>query len=276
MKPYWSCPQGDIYCADAADVLGELDAGSFSVCVTSPPYNMRVAFLDAVRGEQATTGDDRDLLKIQLRHVLWALGDVMEPEASIFWNFASPCDDPLLAFEVVADAAPVWRVQNAIHWIKSVSIDGRGSFGHIQPINSGRFLSQAHEYLWHLTRDGAVSINRKAIGVPYEDPANAQRWAAGADGLRCRGNVWHVPYETRQGEAEHPAAFPDRLVEMCLRLHGLDRIERVLDPFAGSGTTLRVAAGLGLRYTGIDIDEGCCRLMTERFAQQSLFAEVPV
>lgn len=47
----------------------------------------------------------------------------------------------------------------------------------------------------------------------------------------------------------------------------------ILDPFAGSGTTLRVAKDLGMRSVGIEINEGFCRIAANRCAQESLFHE---
>lgn len=44
----------------------------------------------------------------------------------------------------------------------------------------------------------------------------------------------------------------------------------VLDPFAGSGTTLLVARSLGRRSVGVELNEGYCQLITSRTQQLSL------
>jgi site-specific DNA-methyltransferase (adenine-specific) len=115
-----------------------------------------------------------------------------------------------------------------------------------------------------------VALDRLAIGVPYQDKSNIGRWSAAKADLRCRGNTWLIPYETiqnRAAERPHPASFPVRLPEMCIRLHGVNRVRTVLDPFLGIGSTAIAAVKLGKSVAGYEIDpqffETACRRVTE-------------
>jgi site-specific DNA-methyltransferase (adenine-specific) len=161
------------------------------------------------------------------------------------------------------------RLQNIIHWIKSIAIDRTSAgaaagltrdlaIGHYKPINSERFVNDCHEFIFHLTPQGATGLDRLALGVPYQDQSNVARWRSAAEGVRCRGNTWFIPYETiqrRDRDRPHPATFPTRLPEQCLRLHGLKRIQVAMDPFTGLGSTAVACARLGINFIGADIDE---------------------
>jgi len=59
------------------------------------------------------------------------------------------------------------------------------------------------------------------------------------------------------------------LARRCVRLSTWPD-EVVLDPFAGSGTTLLAARQLGRRAVGIEASERYCQLAARRLAQRSL------
>lgn len=73
------------------------------------------------------------------------------------------------------------------------------------------------------------------------------------------------------GKREHPTQKPLSLFRWCVELV-VPRPLRLVDPFMGSGTALRVAKDLGLRAVGIDRVERYCEVAARRLAQEVLFA----
>jgi DNA modification methylase len=78
-----------------------------------------------------------------------------------------------------------------------------------------------------------------------------------------------VIFEGLTGCAEatgHPTQKPLRLLKSLLRLR--DSPSVILDPFMGSGTTLRAAKDLGRKAIGIEIEERYCEIAARRMAQE--------
>jgi DNA modification methylase len=69
-------------------------------------------------------------------------------------------------------------------------------------------------------------------------------------------SVWELPVSRVKG---HPAPFPQKLAERLILLYSYTG-ELVLDPFAGTGTTLIAARLLGMRGIGYEISEEYCKL----------------
>lgn len=221
---------------------------SVDVCVTSPPYNIGVAY-----------GTHRDRMD-PAAFLAWmaavgaAVARVLAPDGALFLNVGGTGTQPWLPWEVARAFGAALRLQNHIVWVKSVAM-GDDTAGHFKPIRSPRFLNNNHEAVFHFTREGTAPIDRLAVGVPFKDKSNIARWGH-EDDRRCAGNVWFMPYRTvnsRRGKFGHPAGFPVELPLRCLRLHGRPGA-RVLDPFLGAGTTLVAAARLGMPGTGIELD----------------------
>jgi len=72
------------------------------------------------------------------------------------------------------------------------------------------------------------------------------------------------------GETGHPCAKPVRWMLWAVEKASL-QCEVVLDPFAGSGTTLAAAAVLGRRAIGIEIEERYCEIAAKRLSQRVMF-----
>ena len=258
-------PRGTLrfYLGDCLDVFAAVAEGCISAIVTSPPYNLGIQYRtyhDALPREQYLAWTDS---------WIQAARRVLAPDGSLFLNVGAKPTDPWTAMEVAQAARRHLHLQNTIHWIKSIAIDRDAAgaaadldrdlaVGHYKPINSPRFVNDCHEFIFHFTPDGRTPLDRLAIGVPYQDASNINRWQSSGDNLRCRGNTWFIPYDTiqsRDKERPHPATFPPRVPEYCFRLHGLARIGAAMDPFLGLGSTAVAAVRLGLDFIGVEMDE---------------------
>ena len=266
-KPYADVRRGRsrlrFFHADAVDILGALKTASVDAIVTSPPYNL------GIRYRSYDDGRPRAEYLRWTAEWIQAAKQVLAPEGSLFLNVGAKPTDPWTALDVAQAVRPHLELQNIIHWVKSIAIEkalaGTRSgltddlaVGHYKPINSGRFLNDCHEFVFHFSPEGATPLERTAIGVKYQDQSNVTRWHGAGSGLRCRGNTWFLPYDTiqsRDDERPHPATFPWRLPAYCLKLHGVKRIGLAVDPFLGLGSSAVACAKLGIDFAGIELDE---------------------
>lgn len=262
------------YNEDCVDGMSRrVSPNSVDVIVTSPPYNLGITY---------SSYDDTIS---RAEYLAWMDGwassakRALSEQGSLFLNIGSVPSDPLVPFQVLDIVRKHLKLQNAIHWVKSIAIqksdvgdypgvDRDISVGHYKPINSERFLNDCHEYIFHFTHRGDVRLDRLAVGVPYQDKSNLRRWRSARDDLHCRGNCWFIPYETiksRKGQRPHPATFPVKLAEMCIKLHGLERVRLVMDPFLGIGQSALAAMRVSADFVGFEIDpdyfsEACNRI----------------
>ena len=243
---------------DCLKGMAKLAEDSVDLVVTSPPYNLGIAY-----GKYSDRQDRQSYLRWCAQ---WAaeVRRVLKPNGSFFLNIGAAPSNPMLPHEIVLRLRDIFVLQNTIHWIKSISLPdkeiGWRSNGHFKPISSKRFLNDCHEYIFHFTKNGKVEIDRLALGVSYQDKSNIARWDhTGGKDLRCRGNTWFVPYETiqsREKERPHPATFPVELAEWCIKLHGVSRVQMMVDPFLGIGNSAIAAQRCGVKnFVGFEIDE---------------------
>lgn len=85
------------------------------------------------------------------------------------------------------------------------------------------------------------------------------------DGKGGRPNSYRDEQPNRD-HVDHPCPKPIKWMRWAVTRASRDG-ETVLDPFMGSGTTLRAAADLGRRAIGIEINEDYCRIAVERLRQ---------
>jgi site-specific DNA-methyltransferase (adenine-specific) len=268
-----------IICGDAAEVLRTLRSGTVALTVTSPPY-----FQHRDYGIAGQIGQEMTLTAYleRIGVVLSELLRITDEAGSCFFIVGDTYRNRkllLVPHRIALLAGEIgWTIRNDIIWSKKDPAPE-------SPRNRWR---AGHEHALFLSkRPSGYRFNADAVRVPYS-PATLRRWGAGQsyggkksqgrkhakdsrmrDGQTFRLNprgclpadVWSLPSSnTSDG---HYAAFPDQLIrpiiEACSNPGDL-----VLDPFAGSGTTCRVAISLGRRAVGIDLNPEYAAMASRR------------
>ncbi|KKM68999.1 hypothetical protein LCGC14_1455220 [marine sediment metagenome] len=114
---------------------------------------------------------------------------------------------------------------------------------------------------WHPTDAIRIQSQRQINGDSRANPAG-----------RVPGDVFDFPRVTgnsKQRRRWHPTQLHERLVERCIKMTTLPG-ERVLDPFGGTGTTLRVCKQISRECTLLEIDSFYC----EQIAKENALEQV--
>jgi site-specific DNA-methyltransferase (adenine-specific) len=90
-------------------------------------------------------------------------------------------------------------------------------------------------------------------------------WMSTGHGVYCRRDLSN---NAIANERAHPTQKPESLMRWCLGF--FPDAPLVLDPFMGSGTTLRAAKDLGRKAIGIEIEERYCEIAAKRLRQRVL------
>jgi DNA modification methylase len=124
---------------------------------------------------------------------------------------------------------------------------------------------------WRMIAWYGITPDFTLVRQPYknlEDPRILAKLDAGSQGCALY-DWWHDEKvnNVSQEKFEHPCQVPLGVMDKILRI---TPCEKVIDPFCGSGTTLRAAKNLGRRAIGIEIEERYCEIAVRRLSQKVL------
>ena len=267
LVPYYDDGQVAIYHGDCREVLPTLGIDA-SLTVTSPPYwNARSYGGDVFWPTyEAYLEWVREVLSVLMGRTGWLVW-----VAGYIWQDGRMYDCSGDAARIAEAVGYVRRQQ--VPWVKSdyapqPSIDLAPAHELIQ-ILEGRNAVAGNWDTLRVTRRQAERLGR----VASERPADGAQRGGGVgwghergDGKKQAPNVLVTQKLNGNDRLGHPAAFPPDVVspwiQVCSRPGDL-----VLDPFMGSGTTLRVAKNWGRRAIGVEIEERYCEQAARRMGQ---------
>lgn len=227
-----------LLCGDAtnSEQLATLLNGELAeVLWTDPPYG--VGYVGKTPAALRIENDSRAGLEQLLAQAFAAADAVLAPSARLY--ICGPGGMPGLVFRQQFLAAG-WRLHQTLVWVKQSLVLGHSDY------------HQQHEDVLYGFKPGAGRAGRGRHA--------GSRWY----GDNAQSTVFHVPRPTRS--TDHPTTKPVALVEAMLR-NSSRRGELVLDPFAGSGTTLIACERLGRRCVAVELDPAYCDVIRRRYRE---------
>jgi site-specific DNA-methyltransferase (adenine-specific) len=242
----------EVITGDCLEVLAALPAGCADLVFADPPFNI---------GYEYDVYNDR---RAKADYLTWAdkwlaaAVRVLSPTGALFLAIG---DEFAAEHKVRLDALGL-TLRNWIVW--------HYTFG----VNCTKKFNRSHAHIFYYVRDAKrYTFNADAVRVPSaRQTTYADRRANPVGKLpddtwvlrpqeteahfRQDQDTWYEPrvcgtFHERTG---HPCQMPEAVLERIIRVAS-NPGERVLDPFAGSGTTLAVAKKLRRRFLGIELSD---------------------
>jgi site-specific DNA-methyltransferase (adenine-specific) len=242
MKPYYEHAGITIYHGDCREVLPTIPSGSIKLIWTDPPYGHGNHDNDL----NAQLNKHRDLPNQPIAN------DSQEA-------FRSVVDSMLTeAVRILADDC-------CCCCCCCCGGGPRPTFAWVAQRMDSQGLQFFHSVIWDKANPGlGWRFRRQHEMIMVAHKAGGR--LAWPNDKRTLANVIRVmPSRCREHPNEKPLTLVTRFAELTTRPG-----ETILDPFLGSGTTLRAAADLGRKAIGIELEEKYCEIAAKRLSQEVL------
>ncbi len=258
-----------VYFKDSRN-LSDLPDESVQLIITSPPYfNIKDYSLD---GYQTTKHADKEIGQI---------GDIQQYDGYIsemlsVWKECERVLKPNGKIAINTPLMPMLKKELTTHYNRHV-FDINSDIQQSIIKNTNLFLMDV--YIWNRTNPkkglmfGSYPYPRNFYaqntiefisiyvkdGKPENHVSPEHREASKLsqeEWVTFTKQVWDIPTPSKKDLAygKHSAIMPEEIVNRCIRLYSFAS-DVILDPFAGSGTTLKVANQLGRFYVGYEISK---------------------
>ena len=235
-----------IHVGDCIEVLQTMERESVDLIVADPPYNIGI---DYGQGKKA---DLRDDYGVWCWNWLYECRRILKPHGSI-WVISGQ--------EHGADIDIAMRkcdliIRNRITWHETFGVYCHNKFG------------RTSRPIYYAVKDAKrFKFNKAAVTVPSDRQTKYGDKRAAAGG-KIIGDVWQINRVCgtfKERVKGVPTQLPSELVARIIAVSS-NPGDVVLDPFAGSGTTLAVAKQMGRNATGIELNPEYAEIARKRVA----------
>lgn len=260
-----------VYRGDALSILKKPDIESgFGCIVTSPPYYWQRDY--KVEGQLGLEASIHEYV-VNIANVMDACRPLLAQDGLLFLNLGDTY------YSAKGQPKGDDRKNSARRFgLRAVDASGLGvprktTIGipwrvALEMINRGWVLRSP--IIWHREASAPEPTAHDRPWRTYEMLfmfSRSPRYYFCREALGGDEDVWTISDRPESGSrGVHFAAFPEKLVERCLNI-GCKLGAKVLDPFAGSGTVLRVALRTGRPAVGIDLSEKYCEHIAKTLRQ---------
>jgi site-specific DNA-methyltransferase (adenine-specific) len=233
----------EILQGDCLDIMRDLRSESIDLIVTDPPYNLAKDY-----GNDSDNLDHEGYLLFSRKWLAEAVR-ALKPTGTLYLFMGMR----YISYIYVILEQEFHMLFNS--WI---------SWTYTQGIGKTKGFSPRHDDILMFTKSSKYKFNLDAVRVP-------QKYYRNINNMRGAnpGNVWefsHIHY-CQTNRQNHPTQKPEALFERMI-LASSDEEDLVLDPFCGSGTSLRVCQQTNRRGIGIEINRKYVSLVENRLNQQ--------
>ncbi len=231
----------EVRCANSLHVLPTLPANSVDLVIADPPYNL---------GKDYGNGSDSRAFDEYLAFSLEWLREchrVLKPAGTIY---------------VFMGVRFISYLYQMLEQELGMSFNSWITWHYTQGVGKTRGFSPRHDDILMFTKSAQWKFNIDDVRVPQKY-FRLRNNMSGAN----PGDVWqfsHVHYSNPE-RVDHPTQKPEALIERMV-LASTDLGDNVLDPFVGSGTTLRVCQVLNRRCLGIELNPDYIEIAKVRMA----------
>lgn len=234
-KPYYNDEKAGIkiYHGDCREILPHLP--KVDLVLTDPPYGIsfRSAWPSEERKKDPIHGDDIEDYRAMLGWFFPAVKEILNDGCCCCCCCSGGGGTPSLAYLWI-EATKSLKVENVCVWDK-------GFLG----------MGWRYRFQWE-----SILVATKG---------DRKTWNGGS----AKSNILKFQKVIPQ-DGDHPTPKPETLMRDLIHDNSNEG-ETLLDPFMGSGTTLRAAKDLGRKAIGIEIEEKYCEIAVKRLSQEVLF-----
>lgn len=261
MKNFYRLIQGN-----CLDVMKTITSESVDLIFTSLPYEQKR------EGYRSSDCYGLGLSKgkpyvIRLVPILRELKRILKREGNFFLNFQGQIHNGF--YSLTEQMIPIesvklgWKYVQPHYWVKT----------NANPDNFDGRLKNAVELVWHFVKSESYCVYKDSVRVPsIWANKDSRAWKYNPKGADP-SNVF-VSKKSQNQSTIHPALMPLELAERYVK-YGSKEGDVVLDPFFGSGTTMRVCQELKRSCIGIEINPKYCKVGKKCcFGRQFLDREV--